>query len=120
MRSAIAIVVLVVAVVGLQAEQARRPPLGLPPGATGNILYVRSTEVMKRAALSYDALVADIYWMRTIQHYGSTRLANTADKQYDLLYPLLDLTTSLDPHFDIAYRFGAIFLAEPYPSGAGR
>src|SRR5262249_6230127 len=35
-------------------------------------------------------------------------------------YPLLDLTTSLDPSFNIAYRFGSIFLAEPYPGGAGR
>jgi tetratricopeptide (TPR) repeat protein len=37
-----------------------------------------------------------------------------------LLYPLLDLTTSLDPHFNMAYRFGAIFLSEAYPGGAGR
>jgi hypothetical protein len=37
-----------------------------------------------------------------------------------LLYPLLDLTTTLDPNFSIAYRFGAIFLAEAFPSGAGR
>ena len=36
-----------------------------------------------------------------------------------LLYPLLDLTTTLDPHFTIAYRFGAIFLAEPFPDGPG-
>jgi tetratricopeptide (TPR) repeat protein len=33
---------------------------------------------------------------------------------------MLDLTTSLDPDFEVAYRFGAIFLAEPYPGGAGR
>jgi len=39
---------------------------------------------------------------------------------YSLLYPLLDLTTTLDPHFNIAYRFGSIFLAEPYPGGVGR
>ena len=25
-----------------------------------------------------------------------------------------------DPQFNTAYRFGAIFLAEPYPGGAGR
>ncbi|HXG56136.1 MAG TPA: hypothetical protein VNJ03_12220, partial [Vicinamibacterales bacterium] len=30
------------------------------------------------------------------------------------------ITTSLDPYFNIAYRFGAIFLGEPYPGGAGR
>jgi hypothetical protein len=43
-----------------------------------------------------------------------------APPDFSLLYPLLDLTTSLDPRFNIAYRFGAIFLAEPYPGGAGR
>ena len=30
------------------------------------------------------------------------------------------MTTSLDPHFNIAYRFGSIFLSEPYPGGGGR
>jgi hypothetical protein len=30
------------------------------------------------------------------------------------------LTTTLDPRFIVAYRFGAIFLAEPQPGGAGR
>ena len=43
-----------------------------------------------------------------------------ADADYALLYPLLDITTTLDPLFNIAYRFGAIFLAEAYPAGAGR
>ena len=37
-----------------------------------------------------------------------------------MLYPLLDLTTSLDPYFDVVYKFGSVFLAEPYPAGAGR
>ena len=37
-----------------------------------------------------------------------------------MLYPLLDLTTTLDPYFSIAYRFGAIFLGEAYPGGPGR
>lgn len=119
-RSIALLVVLLAAVVGLQALQERRPPLGLPAGVSGNVLYVRSPEFMKRAALSFDALAADLYWIRTVQHYGRTKLSTDAHKQYDLLYPLLDLTTSLDPAFDLAYRFGAVFLAEPYPSGAGR
>jgi hypothetical protein len=33
---------------------------------------------------------------------------------------LLDLATTMDPYFSIAYRFGAIFLGEPYPGGPGR
>ena len=84
------------------------------------ILYVRSPAVMTRLALSFDAVVADLYWIRAIQYYGSTRLSDAADKRYDLLYPMLDLTTSLDPRFTIAYRFGAFFLSEQAPGGAGR
>ena len=116
----VTIVLLLVAAIALQAINDRQPPAALPAGVTGNLLYVRSPEFIKRAALSYDALAADVYWIRAIQHYGSTKLSKDASKQYDLLYPLLDLTTSLDPYFDIAYRFGAIFLAERHPAGAGR
>jgi tetratricopeptide (TPR) repeat protein len=83
------------------------------------LLYVTSGEVAKRLSLSYDALIADVYWIRAIQHYGG-ELGEETDRRYDLLYPLLDLTTSLDPRFSVAYRFGATFLMEPYPIGAGR
>jgi hypothetical protein len=47
-------------------------------------------------------------------------LASTPAVSFDLLYPLLDITTTLDPRFNIAYRFGAIFLSERYPDGPGR
>lgn len=108
------------AVIGLQAARERLQPRGLPPGVTGNLLYVRSPEAMARMALSYRSLLADAYWIRSLQHYGRTKRAETGEKTYDLLYPLLDLTTSLDPKFNIAYRFGAIFLTEPPPGGPGR
>jgi tetratricopeptide (TPR) repeat protein len=81
------------------------------------ILYVRSPETMRRMVLSYDALAGDVYWIRAIQHFGSARLGA---QRYALLYPLLDMATSLDPRFNIAYRFGSLFLAEPPPGGPGR
>jgi FimV-like protein len=84
------------------------------------LLYVRSGPALRRIVLSFDAIAADIYWIRALQHYGGDRLDRGRQRKYDLLYPLLDLTTSLDPYFSIAYRFGAIFLSEGYPSGAGR
>ena len=113
-------VLLLGAVIGLQAARERLQPRGLPAGVTGNLLYVRSPEAMARMALSYRSLLADAYWIRSLQHYGRTKRAETGAKTYDLLYPLLDLTTSLDPKFNIAYRFGAIFLTEPPPGGPGR
>ncbi|MCY4120096.1 MAG: hypothetical protein OXG72_04165, partial [Acidobacteria bacterium] len=81
---------------------------------------VPSPEVVRRAALSFKTVLADVYWIRAVQHYGRTRLAGGGAQDYDLLYPLLDVTTTLDPRFDAAYRLGAVFLAEPPPGGPGR
>ncbi len=88
--------------------------------AAERVLYIRSGSVLERMALEFDALASDIYWIRAIQHYGGERLTRNRPRNYDLLYPLLDLATSLDPFFTIAYRFGAIFLSEEYPGGPGR
>jgi tetratricopeptide (TPR) repeat protein len=84
------------------------------------VLYVQSGEAARRLTLDFDALAADVYWIRAIQHYGGDRQADQGTRRFELLFPLLDLTTTLDPHFTIAYRFGAIFLSETPPGGPGR
>jgi hypothetical protein len=109
--------ILVAGALGLQAWRDRTFPVRTADAAA---LYVTSARTVGRAALSFDALVADVYWIRALQHYGGTRLSATADKSYPLLRPLIELATSLDPHFTIAYRFGAIFFAESPPDGPGR
>jgi hypothetical protein len=92
-------------------------------------LDVTSGNTLKHLTAGYNAVASDLYWIRAIQYYGGIKLAQpssassgglAAAPDYRLLYPLLDLTTTLDPRFNIAYRFGAIFLAEPRPGGAGR
>lgn len=108
---------LIAAALGVQALRERWYPRG---DAARDVLYVTSAAAVGRAVLSFDALAADVYWIRAIQHYGGTRLSKTADKDYPLLRPLLELATSLDPRFTVAYRFGAIFLAESPPEGPGR
>ncbi len=108
---------LLAAVIALQVVRERAAPLQTGEEA---LLYVRSPDAMKRMALSYDSLLADVYWIRAVQHYGDTKRSSAANKSYALLYPLLDLTTSLDPLFNVAYSFGAIFLAEPAPGGPGQ
>jgi len=85
------------------------------------VLYFPSGRAVTHLALSYDALLADVYWIRALQHFGSTRLKERLeDKKYQLLDPLLTIATTLDPQFNIAYRFGALFLSEPPPGGPGR
>jgi hypothetical protein len=85
------------------------------------MLYVQSPAAVKRLTMSYAGLAADVYWIRAIQHFGGERSATDPKQQnYELLYPLLDIATTLDPQFNIAYRFGAIFLSEDAPGGPGR
>ncbi len=114
---AVTLVALVATAVVIEVVRDRAYPR---TGTAGELLYVRSGTFLRKAALSYDALLADVYWIRAIQHFGGTRRSTDPAKNYDLLYPLLDITTTLDPYFNIAYRFGAIFLSEPFPGGAGR
>jgi hypothetical protein len=81
-------------------------------------LVLRSGAILKKLSLGYDPLLADIYWTRAVQYFGERVGARGAT--FELLGPLLDITTTLDPHLMVAYRFGAIFLTEPEPAGAGR
>jgi tetratricopeptide (TPR) repeat protein len=107
---------LALAAATLYARDNRYPP----PPATERLLYLTSGTVADRMLLSFDALAADVYWIRVIQHYGRDRKSRRTTSRFELLQPLLDLTTSLDPHFLTAYRFGAIFLAMAPPDGPGR
>jgi hypothetical protein len=77
-----------------------------------------STKVMKAMSLEYAPLVADIYWTRVVQYYGSK--SERRQETLESLWPLLDLATALDPNLLPAYRFGSTFLAEPKPAGAGQ
>jgi tetratricopeptide (TPR) repeat protein len=82
-------------------------------------LYVTG-DVAKRMSLSFSGLVADWYWMRSLQYVGRKviKYKEQGDFQLDdlapldlrLLAPLLDTTTTLDPQFMAAYEYGAAVL----------
>jgi hypothetical protein len=119
----------------LQAVRERNFPQNQE---TSSSLYIQSGTAVRRLSGAYAALAADLYWIRAIQYYGG--LARTlqeqarresfipppppsltaVDEAFPLLYAMLDIVTTLDPRFTIAYRFGAVFLAEAYPRGAAR
>jgi hypothetical protein len=82
-------------------------------------LYLWNGAQVKRIVPGFEQLAGDIYWLRTVQYFGAER-AYAAEKRFDLLYPLVEITTTLDPRLEIAYRYGSVFLAEPIPVGAGR
>jgi tetratricopeptide (TPR) repeat protein len=81
-------------------------------------LLLRSGAMLKVMSLEYAPLLADLYWTRVVQYYGDKHARQ--DANIELLWPLLDVTTTLDPNLIVAYRFGSMFLSEPPPRGAGR
>jgi tetratricopeptide (TPR) repeat protein len=88
------------------------------------VLYLPSGKVLKKASLGYSSLLADIYWTRAVQYFGSQHIGNaplaTKSTNYSLLYPLLNITSDLDPHILVVYQFGSIFLSQQPPEGAGQ
>ena len=110
------LVVLLLMAVTLQAARERLAP---PQDAEVPTLWLQSPEAARRIMLSFTDLAADVYWMRAVVHYGSERRSQGTGR-FELLYPLLDMATTLDPLFDVAARMGAIFLSEGYPGGPGR
>ena len=81
-------------------------------------LMLRSSKLVKGLSLEYAPLMADIYWTRVVQYFGNKQAANQVDLR--LLWPLLDVTTVLDPQLMPVYHFGSTFLSDASPRGAGR
>jgi hypothetical protein len=116
-RLAAIIVAALLASVALQVARERWYP---DAGSPVDEVYFTSGSAATTVALSFKSVLADIYWIRAIQYFAATRLKDKPTGPRDLLFPLLDITTSLDPQFNLAYRFGAIFLAERHQGGAMR
>jgi hypothetical protein len=87
------------------------------PFATYEELYIKP-ETARRMSLGFNGLVADWYWLRSLQYVGRKVGAFKGDIVLDdmsplgikNLGPLLDEATTLDPQFMAAYEFGAIVL----------
>lgn len=89
-----------------------------PREPVDDALYVNSPKLVRRVGLGFDGLMACIYWTRTVQYFGHRHYFR--EHSYNELSPLLEITTTLDPHLIPAYQFGASFLAPAPPNGAGQ
>lgn len=87
-------------------------------------LYIRSGEILKRASLGFTGLTADAYWINTMLYFGEKfQQQRLTGEQFDisrldLLKPMLELVTDLDPRHVAAYRFGGFFLQYDNPADA--
>ena len=103
------------AFVGMSIEAARP---SLPEGFSDADLSVHGSR-LKGFAFGMEGLMADWYYMRSLQYIGDKILAQDSkdinlddlrDLNPRLLYPLLDNATSLDPNFLGAFYYGAVVL----------
>ncbi len=82
-------------------------------------LYLNAATV-KRMSLGFNGLVADWYWMRSLQYVGGkilklperVPLDHLGQLNLKLLVPLLDATTTLDPQFMEPYQYAAVVLPD--------
>jgi hypothetical protein len=72
-------------------------------------LFLPSGKFVQELSLGYREVVADAVWLSAVQYYGDFRKGN-----HDLRYfsGLIDIVTTLDPHFTFAYLFGALVVSE--------
>lgn len=117
-RVTVAAATILVFALALQAVLLRRLDSLRDRSAMREMLYISSSKVLRRLSLGFNGLMGDIYWTRVVQYYGAKRELDSTD--FELLYPLLDITTDLDPHLIVAYEAGSIFLSQQQPIGAQR
>lgn len=72
------------------------------------LMYLPSGKFTKQVAIGMDVALADILWARTMVYFGSHY---ETDKDYKWLYHILDVITTLDPQFVLAYKFGGMALS---------
>ena len=93
----------------------RRPA---PDSASAEQLYLNA-KTAKRISPGFNALLADWYWLRSLQYVGRKIIDSHATVQLDnlgslnlkLLAPLLETSTTLDPQFLAPYEYAAVVLS---------
>jgi tetratricopeptide (TPR) repeat protein len=121
-----AIVVLgLAAVFGLSGFIERNRPVPRE-GMEDEDLIVQGAK-LKGFSLGFEGLIADWYWMRSLQYLGDKMLKSKDDEinlndlrplNPRLLYPYLNTATDLDPRFMAAFSYGAVVLPAIDPQSA--
>lgn len=129
-QTIIAVAVILVGFAGVfglsEFVEKNRPPL--PAGVEDEDLALQG-ERLKGFSLGLEGLVADWYWMRSLQYIGAKivrdretnnqfNLENLNNLNPRLLYPLLDNASTLDPRFTAVYSYGAVILPSIDPQQA--
>ena len=106
-RTALQFTAAVVLVIAMAAVHAAMP---VTSRAELGSAYVPKPEVAKLAALGFDALLADFYWLWAVQIVGRSQADPSLHASQ--LGRLIDVVTTLNPWVDHPYRFAAVWLID--------
>ncbi|MCA1558489.1 MAG: hypothetical protein LC731_08120, partial [Acidobacteria bacterium] len=102
--------------VAVARSTEQRPKLASQTIPVEEQLYLKGPSA-KRMSLAFNAIMADWYWMRSLQYVGRKalqheriRIDNLSELDLKLLAPLLDTASTLDPKFMAVYEYGAVVL----------
>lgn len=117
-RLLMAVVVAAIPLIAILSDSASADRVVLSESYEDSDLELQGKK-LKGFALGAEGLLADWYWIRSLQYIGG-KLVRTDISNLNiddlrplnprLLYPMLDNATDLDPHFIAAYSYGAVVL----------
>lgn len=93
------------AAVGLLSVLEQERP---PSARAAELSYLPKGEYLKVAVLGYEQIVADVLWLKAVQHFGGRRQTS---ENYLWAYHAVDVVTDLDPKFVLAYQAAGTILA---------
>lgn len=113
----VAVIIFGLAAVFVLSNHLEKIKPELPNGYIDQDLALQGAK-LKGFSFGAEGLLADWYWMQSLQYIGNKLLNTKEDLNLDnlsnlnprLLYPYLDNATTLDPKFMAAYEYGAVVL----------
>ena len=104
-RRVVAVLIVLLCAAGVVAYQVSRPTKA-PAGAR---VFVPAPQFFLDFSPSFRTTIADAYYLMMVQYYGEHV---NGDGRLDSLPQMVDLVTTLSPHFTRAYLFAAFALID--------
>ncbi len=95
---------LAAACVGLLVALDQRRPATV---RAAELMYLPKGKYLKVAAIGYEQVVADLIWLKAVQHFGER--GQTAEG-FRWAYHAVDVVTDMDPKFTVAYQVAGTIL----------
>jgi|GEM_PF-1955185 len=80
-----------------------------PDWEESRLTYLPSGKILKPLAMDLDEAMAAILWIRGMLYFSGAYLQG---KEYEWMGHILDIVTTLNPHFKQAYEFGGVVLTK--------